>query len=198
MSECPAGSDPAESCAQFGRVLEVARCFNDRTLLAFARMGLGRSTIRLNRIDEGIGLLDEVMRSITSGEVSHVRIGEIYCSVIDACHEVFDLRRAQEWTDALARWCESQPELTAFQGACRVNRAALLQLYGAWGDALDETRLACEWLTDPPGQPAAGNAFLRPDQNLRRSASEREIWMRLAPFSRSTAVMRTISSATSS
>ena len=176
------GSDPAESSALFERSLEVARRFNDRTLLAFARMGLGRSTIRLNRIGEGIGLLDEVMISVTSGEVSHVQTGVIYCSVIDACHEVFDLRRAQEWTDALAHWCESQPELTAFQGACRVNRAALLQLYGAWGDALDETRLACEWLTDPPGQPAAGNAFYRTGElnRLRGAFAEAEAAYRLA------------------
>lgn len=155
------GNDPAESHKLFERAREVARRFNDRTLLAFARMGLGRSTMRMERVGEGIGLLDEVMVSVTSGEVSHLVTGEIYCSVIDACHEVFDLRRAHEWTDALARWCESQPELTAFQGPCRVNRAALLQLYGAWSDALAETRRACEWLEDPPGQPAAGNAFYR-------------------------------------
>src|SRR4051812_13915214 len=176
------GTEPAESIALFERSLEIGRRFNDRTLLAFARMGLGRSRIRLDRVAEGLGLLDEVMISVTSGEVSHVVTGEIYCSVVDACHEVFDLRRAQEWTDALARWCESQPEMTAFQGACRVNRAALLQLYGAWTDALNETQRACEWLTDPPGQPAAGNAFYRTGElnRLRGAFAEAEAAYRSA------------------
>jgi len=176
------GSNPAESYAMFERALEVARRFNDRSLLAFARLGLGRSTIKLDRVDDGIRLLDEVMVSVTSGEVSPTIIGEIYCSVIDACHEVFDLRRAHEWTDALTRWCSSQPELTAFQGACRVNRAALLQLNGAWNDALDESRRACEWFADPPGQRGAGGAFYRIGElnRLRGAFSEAEEAYRLA------------------
>jgi DNA-binding NarL/FixJ family response regulator len=176
------GTDAAQSRAMFERALDIGQRFNDRTLIAFSRLGLGRSTIKLERIDEGIGLLDEVMVSVTSGEVSHLVIGEIYCAVIDACHEVFDLRRAHEWTDALSRWCQSQPELAAFQGACRVNRAALLQLNGAWTDALDETRRACEWLTDPPGQPAAGGAFYRTGElnRLRGAFAEAEEAYRVA------------------
>ena len=176
------GTKPAESYAMFERALEVARRFNDRSLLAFARLGLGRSTIKLERVDDGIRLLDEVMVSVTSGEVSPTIIGEIYCSVIDACHEVFDLRRAHEWTDALTRWCSSQPELTAFQGACRVNRAALLQLNGAWKDALDESRRACEWFADPPGQRGAGGAFYRIGElnRLRGAFAEAEEAYRLA------------------
>ncbi|MCY1562366.1 hypothetical protein D9M68_997460 [compost metagenome] len=47
-------------------------------------------------------------------------------------------------------------------------------------------------------RPAAGNAFLRPDQNLSRSASLCDTWMALAPAASSTAVMRAISSSTSS
>ncbi len=176
------GAEPAKSRALFERAGEIARRFNDRTLLAFARLGLGRSTIKLGRVEEGIGLLDEVMVSVTTGEVSHALIGEIYCAVIDACHEVFDLRRAHEWTDALTRWCEAQPELAAFQGACRVNRAALLQLNGAWSDALDETRRACERLRDPPGQPAEGAAFYRTGElnRLRGAFMEAEEAYKLA------------------
>jgi ATP/maltotriose-dependent transcriptional regulator MalT len=40
-----------------------------------------------------------------------------------------------------------------------VRRAEILQLHGAWTDALDEARRACEELADPPGQNAVGAAF---------------------------------------
>jgi DNA-binding CsgD family transcriptional regulator len=161
------GTRPSESLALFEQAVECGRRFNDTSLVMHARLGVARSLIRLDRVDEGVALLDEVMVAVTAGEVSHLTVGVIYCSVIDACHEIFDMRRAQEWTDALARWCAAQPDLVAFQGACLINRAVLLQLSGAWSDALDEARRACKWLADPPGHPAAGGAHYRAAELLR-------------------------------
>ena len=73
-------------------------------------------------------------------------VGIAYCSVIAACHQVFDLRRAQEWTSALDRWCESQPQLVHFRGQCLLNRAELRQFHGAWELAATETGKASERL----------------------------------------------------
>ncbi len=42
---------------------------------------------------------------------------------------------AEEWTAAMTRWCEAQPELANFNGECKVRRAELKQLRGAWTDA---------------------------------------------------------------
>jgi ATP/maltotriose-dependent transcriptional regulator MalT len=64
--------------------------------------------------------------------------------VILACEEVYELRRAHDWTAALTRWCEQQPDLVSFRGRCLVHRAQLLRLHGDWPAALEEARLAGE------------------------------------------------------
>ena len=76
------------------------------------------------------------------GELSPIVTGLIYCSVIEGCQQVYELRRAREWTAALTRWCEEQPDMVNFTGRCLVHRAEILQLRGAWPAALDEARRA--------------------------------------------------------
>jgi DNA-binding CsgD family transcriptional regulator len=68
----------------------------------------------------------------------------IYCSVIEACQDVYALSRAREWTAALSRWCEQQPDMVAFTGTCLVRRAEILQVHGNWPDAMTEACRACE------------------------------------------------------
>src|SRR5690606_17710683 len=118
--------------------------FADASLIALARTGRGRALIRLGRIDEGIALLDEVMVGITAGEVSPMVVGDVYCSVIEACHEIFDMRRAQEWTAALSHWLDTQPDVVPYRGQCLIRRAEILQLHGEWPDALEESLRACD------------------------------------------------------
>ncbi len=146
--------------AGFRKAVELGERFGDRDLVAMGRMGEGRALVRLGEVAEGVALLDEIMVSIEAGEVSPILVGDLYCSVISACGEVFDLRRAQEWTAALSAWCEAQPHTEPHRGECLVRRAELLRLHGAWRDALDEAARACELAVEPPTRdPAVGAAF---------------------------------------
>ncbi len=141
------------------RADDIATRFSDPDLLVLARLGQGEALIELRRTAEGMALMDEVMVSVTSGEVSPVVVGIAYCSVIDACQRVFDLQRAQEWTTALDRWCESQPQLVHFRGQCLLNRAQLKLFHGAWQDAAAEAGRASERMAEPEAGSSLGEAI---------------------------------------
>ncbi|HUR22670.1 MAG TPA: LuxR C-terminal-related transcriptional regulator [Acidimicrobiales bacterium] len=101
--------------------------------------------------------LDEVMVSVTTGEVGPVTSGIVYCAVILECMQLFDLPRAAEWTEALTAWCDAQPDLVPYRGQCLIHRSQLHQATGAWSEAIATADAACRRLTDPP-HPALGLA----------------------------------------
>jgi DNA-binding CsgD family transcriptional regulator len=136
----------------------IAERFADTDASTFARLGRGYSLILQGRAAEGMALLDEVMVAVTADEVAPMLAGIAYCQVIALCQAVFDLRRAREWTEALTRWCDSQPDMVPFRGNCLVHRCEIFQLHGAWTDALESARRACEWLAGPPTWDALGSA----------------------------------------
>ena len=156
-----ADGDAAAAYATFSQATKIARRFGDLDLVTLGQHGQGQALIMLGEATTGMVLLDEAMVAVTADEASPVVAGTVYCGVIEACLETFDPRRAQEWTTALTRWCDAQPDLVPFRGQCLVYRAEIMQLHGAWADAMEEAQRARERLSDPPGQPAVGMAFYR-------------------------------------
>ena len=130
--------DVGAATAAAADAARIGERFRDRDLMACATHLQGLALIREGSVEPGLALLDEAMIAVTAGELSPLVTGLIYCSVIDGCQQVYALDRAREWTTALAQWCEAQPEMLAFSGVCRVHRAEILQLRGAWPEAIDE------------------------------------------------------------
>lgn len=157
----------AEALEGFAAAREVGLRWRDPDLLALARLGIGGTRVLLGSMAEGAALLDEVMVDVTAGQVSEIPSGIVYCAVIGVCRETFDLPRAREWTAALSRWCEQQPDLVPFRGECLINRAHIMLAHGDWPDALAEAERAVERLTDPPGQPELGRAVYQQAEILR-------------------------------
>jgi DNA-binding CsgD family transcriptional regulator len=170
------------ACSYFAKALQIAEKFGDTDLTTMARQGLGRALIRRGDITRGMSFLDEAMIAVTAGEVSPAVAGGVYCSVIEACGETFDLRRAQEWTNALEQWCASQPGVVPYEGHCQVRRAEILQFHGRWSAALEEAARACEQLSETAWQPASASAFYRRAElhRLRGEFAEAEHWYRRA------------------
>jgi len=151
--------DPETAHSSFVQAGEIAERFNDPDVMTLSRLGRGQSLIMQQRTTEGTVLLDELMVAVVSGEVSALVAGVAYCAVIDLCQRAFDLRRAREWTAALSRWCDSQPDLVPYRGNCLVHRCEIFQLQGAWTDALKAAERACEWLSGPTAWDSLGSAY---------------------------------------
>ena len=126
---------------------EIGERCGDRDLVALARNLEGRALLRDGRIAPGLALLDEVMIAVTTGELSPLVTGIVYCNVIVCCQQCYALDRAREWTAALTRWCDGQQQLVTFTGHCLVHRAEIMQLGGAWAEAVDQVKQICERTT---------------------------------------------------
>lgn len=136
--------DNQAACDMAASAAETGERFGDADLIAAARHLQGRAQIQAMQVQGGLSLLDEVMLSVVAGELSPIMTGLMYCAVIEACHQVYALSRAREWTTALTHWCEQQSQMVAFTSVCLVHRAEIMQLGGAWPDAMAEIGRARE------------------------------------------------------
>ena len=152
MFRLEAMGEYAAAAATGAEIAVAAERFGDGDLLALAFHAQGQFLVLDGRVAEGMRLLDEAMLAVVGGDLSPIPTGIIYCGVITGCETACEVRRAHKWTEALTRWCDGQPDMLAFTGRCRVHRAELMQLRGAWESALGEAQLAadrCERASNP-------------------------------------------------
>jgi ATP/maltotriose-dependent transcriptional regulator MalT len=148
--------DGAEDVAE--QMVVVAQRCADKDLMALGVLAGGQVAVGRGDNRRGMRLLDEVMVSVTAGEVSPILSGIVYCAVIEACRDAYDVRRAVAWTEAFQSWCAAQPDLVPYRGQCLVHRSEVLQAHGVWTDAAAEAERACRLLSEPP-HPAVGMAL---------------------------------------
>jgi class 3 adenylate cyclase len=129
------------------RAVEMGMRFGDPNLQALALVYQGMAMVGRGDAEEGLALLDEATVAAVSGELLPNVTGMVYCNMISTCQDLAEYRRAGEWTEAAKRWCERQA-ISGFPGLCRVHRAEIIRLRGAWAEAEGEARQACAELMD--------------------------------------------------
>jgi DNA-binding NarL/FixJ family response regulator len=142
------GGDHEAAHAAAVEIAEIGERFGDQDVVAMGLMEQGHALVRQGRTEDGLRLVDETMVAVTTGELSPIVAGIVYCNTIAFCQGVYELGRAREWTAALTRWCEQQPDMVAHNGLCLVHRAQLMTLAGTWPDALAELRRLGERYTE--------------------------------------------------
>lgn len=125
--------------------LEIGTRFGNRDLMALGLQDQGRALIAKGQLAEGMALLDEAAVAALSGELQPYTTGVIYCNLIDQCQALADYGRSREWTEAASRWCDRMA-IAGFPGMCRVHRAEVIGLRGAWREAELEAKNAFDEL----------------------------------------------------
>ncbi len=126
---------------------EIGREQGDRNLACLVRHDIGRFMMSSGKVHEGLEIMENAMSLVMSGQVEPMTTGKLFCNMIDACDQLVDFQRAGEW-DAVARnWCERVGHSSGFPGICRVKRAGLMRMRGAWAEAEIEAMKAKQELT---------------------------------------------------
>jgi tetratricopeptide (TPR) repeat protein len=128
----------ARRAVEIGSVCDPAAC-------AIGRVADGRLLILAGDVGRGLALLDEAGVAALSGDLDPLSRGVVYCELVCALQGLALYDLAQEWTEAMERWCDSNA-VGSLHGRCRVHRAEILRLRGSCEEAEQQALRACEEL----------------------------------------------------
>src|SRR5215210_1098222 len=128
----------ARRAIELGSRLDPAAC-------ALGRVAEARLLILDGDVEQGLALLDEVGVATVSGDLDPLSTGIVYCELVCALQGLAQYDVAEEWTDAMERWCRTNA-IGSLHGRCRVHRAEILRLRGACDEAELEAMGACDEL----------------------------------------------------
>jgi len=139
------GSDFDAGIVAAERAAEIAGRHGDRGIQAMATSFKGFALIEQGNWRDGVRLVDEAAVMAMSQEDNLRATSDVYCNTIAACRNLADYRRAGEWTEEADRWMQGH-SIGGYPGICKVHRAELKRLRGAWPEAEREARTACSEL----------------------------------------------------
>jgi tetratricopeptide (TPR) repeat protein len=116
---------------------------HDPAACALGRVAVARLLILDGDVEHGLTLLDEVGVATVSGDLDPLSTGVVYCELVCALQGLAQYDVAEEWTEAMERWCKTNA-IGSLHGRCRVHRAEILRLRGSCGKAETEALGACE------------------------------------------------------
>jgi tetratricopeptide (TPR) repeat protein len=126
------------------RAIEVgSRC--DPAACAIGQVAAARLLILDGDVRQGLALLDEAGVATVSGDLDPFSTGVVYCELVCALQGLAHHDLAEQWTEAMERWCETNA-IGSLHGRCRVHRAEILRLRGSCNEAERQTLVACQEL----------------------------------------------------
>jgi tetratricopeptide (TPR) repeat protein len=126
------------------RAIEVGSK-HDPAACTIGRVAEARLLILNGDVGQGLALLDEVGVATVSGDLDPLSTGVVYCELVCALQGLAQYDAAEEWTEAMERWCKTNA-IGSLHGRCRVHRAEILRLRGSCNEAEAEALGACEEL----------------------------------------------------
>jgi tetratricopeptide (TPR) repeat protein len=137
--DLPGAREWSERAIEVGSESDAAAC-------AVGRVAAARLRILGGDVEGGLALLDEAGVAAVSGDLDPLSTGLVYCELVCALQGLAQYDVAEEWTEAMERWCQTNA-IGSLHGRCRVHRAEILRLRGSCDEAEREALVACEELS---------------------------------------------------
>jgi tetratricopeptide (TPR) repeat protein len=117
----------------------------DPAAAAIGRVAEARLLILDGDVQQGLALLDQAGVAAVSGDLDPLSTGVVYCELVCALQGLAQYDVAEQWTEAMERWCQASA-VGSLHGRCRVHRAEVLRLRGSCDEAESQAPMACEEL----------------------------------------------------
>jgi tetratricopeptide (TPR) repeat protein len=117
----------------------------DPAACAIGQVAQARLLILDGEVEQGLALLEIAGMATVSGDLDPLSTGVVYCELVCALQGLAQYDVAEQWTEAMERWCGTNT-MGSLRGRCRVHRAEILRLRGSCHEAETQALMACEEL----------------------------------------------------